>query len=72
MTPLACPHLGNRPTNTLLTPLSGMVNRRMAPPQDAEPEESESISDYTLKFVTTDKSDTRVRAMALERFRYPN
>jgi putative Mg2+ transporter-C (MgtC) family protein len=58
-------------TNTLLRPFSRMVNRRTAPRQALESEDREQITDFSLEFVTTDKSEMRVRAMVLQALSIP-
>lgn len=58
-------------TNTLLRPLSRAVNRRTAPVRNGRTEANEDVSDYSLEFVTTDKSEARVRAMVLQALSIP-
>ncbi len=62
-------------TNTLLRPLSRMVNRRTAVQEEPEPddqEEQDQVNDYSLEFVTTEKSETRIRALILEALSGPD
>ena len=54
-------------TNTLLRPLSRFVNRRTGhDDQPAAAEDDEVQTDYVLEVVTTEKSETRVRALVLQ------
>lgn len=57
-------------TNTLLRPLSAMVNRRMAGREadqtEVDHDEEEITNDYMLEVVTADKSEPRVRALLLQ------
>jgi putative Mg2+ transporter-C (MgtC) family protein len=56
-------------TNTLLRPLSRMVNRRTASneaPEAEEQDEQEQVNDHLLELVTTDKSAPRIRALLLD------
>jgi putative Mg2+ transporter-C (MgtC) family protein len=60
-------------TNTLLRPLSAMVNRRMSGRQqdiatddDSDTEEDEVAADFMLEVITADKSAQRVRALVLQ------
>jgi putative Mg2+ transporter-C (MgtC) family protein len=53
-------------TNTLLRPLSKLVNRRTGHSDDALPVEDDDVpTDYVLEVVTTEKSEPRVRALVL-------
>lgn len=54
-------------TNTLLRPLSKLVNRRMHPVDEtsAPAEDDDVPTDYVLEVVTTEKSEPRVRALVL-------
>jgi putative Mg2+ transporter-C (MgtC) family protein len=52
-------------TNTLLRPLSRWVNRRTQP-DDHDPEDDATATDYVLEIVATDKSEQRIRAMLLQ------
>lgn len=52
-------------TNTLLRPLSLWVNRRTQP-DDHDPEDDATATDYVLEIVATDKSEQRIRAMLLQ------
>ncbi|MFF1573946.1 MgtC/SapB family protein [Leifsonia sp. NPDC058292] len=61
-------------TNTLLRPVSRMVNRRFGhhdPAQDNSADEDEAESDYMLEVVTSEKSEQRVRALVLQTIDQP-
>lgn len=66
-------------TNTLLRPLSAMINRRMANRESLAPtstdvdsdEEEDLPSEYVLEIVTADKNEPRVRALVLQTVAVP-
>lgn len=53
-------------TNTLLRPVSRAVNRWATYKSPAIDRDAESSKDYVLEVVTTEKSEQRVRALALQ------
>lgn len=55
-------------TNTLLRPVSRLVNRRTGHDNQVLPraEDDEASTDYILEVVTTEKSEPRVRALVLQ------
>lgn len=53
-------------TNTLLRPLSRLVNRRAGHRNEEEPSDDGDVpNDYVLEVVTTEKNEPRVRALVL-------
>jgi len=54
-------------TNTLLRPLSRMINRRMAPdPRSAVADDGSSGARYTLEVTAAEKSGQRLRALVVQ------
>jgi putative Mg2+ transporter-C (MgtC) family protein len=53
-------------TNTLLRPISRMVNRRATSKTPVVDDDPEPTKDYMLEVVTTEKSEARVRALVLQ------
>jgi len=66
-------------TNTLLRPLSAMINRRMTNREPLDPtkastdpdDEEDLPSEYVLEIVTADKNEPRVRALVLQAVSVP-
>lgn len=65
-------------TNTLLRPLSAMINRRMSNRETLEPkntdvdtDDDDLPSEYVLEIVTADKNEPRVRALVLQAVSVP-
>lgn len=54
-------------TNTLLRPISRMINRHTGDPsEEPEPAGNDSTTDYLFEVVTAEKSEQRVRALVLQ------
>lgn len=61
-------------TNTLLRPLSRLVNRRMASRgvgPATEPDSDEESTEFVLEVVTNEKNDSRIRALVLQAITRP-